>query len=183
MAARVSGDPRVRDTRSVATRRGRDGDLRPRPSTQRRRHPVRRKLSGVPRGACRDAARVAPTVCRESRRRARAVQAVSRRSRRSPRPPAARQGRGQARTREPAASSVRLFQRRIDDLRRERGPAPPDPLTFTAPDAADTGADPSRGHRNRRTRSPHPAIRSTSGSRPAAGCCCAARTEPGNRRC
>ncbi|MFZ0974690.1 MAG: ATP-binding cassette domain-containing protein [Solirubrobacteraceae bacterium] len=38
-----------------------------------------------------------------------------------------------------AASSVRLFQRRIDDLRRERGPAPPDPLTFTAPDAADTG--------------------------------------------
>ena len=38
-----------------------------------------------------------------------------------------------------AASSVRLLQRRIDDLRRERGPAPPDPLTFTAPDAADTG--------------------------------------------
>ena len=37
-----------------------------------------------------------------------------------------------------AASSVRLLQRRIDDLRRERGPAPPDPLTFTAPDAADT---------------------------------------------
>ena len=38
-----------------------------------------------------------------------------------------------------AASSVRLLQRRIDDLRRERGPAPPEPLTFTAPDAADTG--------------------------------------------
>ena len=38
-----------------------------------------------------------------------------------------------------AASSVRLLGRRIDDLRRERGPAPPDPLTFTAPDAADTG--------------------------------------------
>ena len=38
-----------------------------------------------------------------------------------------------------AASSVRLLQRRIDDLRRERGPAPPDPLTFTAPEAADTG--------------------------------------------
>ena len=38
-----------------------------------------------------------------------------------------------------AASSVRLLQRRIDDLRRERGPAPPDPLMFTAPDAADTG--------------------------------------------
>ncbi len=38
-----------------------------------------------------------------------------------------------------AASSVRLLQRRIDDLRRERAPAPPDPLMFTAPDAADTG--------------------------------------------
>jgi macrolide transport system ATP-binding/permease protein len=38
-----------------------------------------------------------------------------------------------------AAGSVRPLQRRIDDLRRERGPAPPDPLTFTAPDAADTG--------------------------------------------
>ena len=38
-----------------------------------------------------------------------------------------------------AASSVRQLQRRIDDLRRERGPAPPDPLTFTAPDSADTG--------------------------------------------
>ena len=38
-----------------------------------------------------------------------------------------------------AASSVRLLQRRIDDVRRERGPAPPDPLTFTAPDAADAG--------------------------------------------
>ncbi len=38
-----------------------------------------------------------------------------------------------------AASSVRLLQRRIDDLRSERGPAPPDPLTFTAPDIADTG--------------------------------------------
>jgi macrolide transport system ATP-binding/permease protein len=38
-----------------------------------------------------------------------------------------------------AASSVRLLQRRIDDLRRERGPTPPDPLTFTAPDAAVTG--------------------------------------------
>ena len=32
-----------------------------------------------------------------------------------------------------------MLQRRIDDLRRERGPAPPDPLRFTAPDAADTG--------------------------------------------
>jgi macrolide transport system ATP-binding/permease protein len=38
-----------------------------------------------------------------------------------------------------AASSVRLLQRRIDELRRERGAAPPDPLEFTAPDAADTG--------------------------------------------
>ena len=38
-----------------------------------------------------------------------------------------------------AASSVRLLQRRIDDLRIERGPAPPDPRMFTAPDAADTG--------------------------------------------
>ena len=38
-----------------------------------------------------------------------------------------------------AASSVRLLQRRIDHLRRQRGPAPPNPLTFTAPDAADTG--------------------------------------------
>ena len=38
-----------------------------------------------------------------------------------------------------AASSVRLLQRRIDDLRDERGPGPPDPLKFTAPDAADTG--------------------------------------------
>ena len=38
-----------------------------------------------------------------------------------------------------AASSVRLLQRRIDQGRRERGPAPPDPLTFTAPEAADTG--------------------------------------------
>ena len=38
-----------------------------------------------------------------------------------------------------AASSVRLLQRRIDQLRSERGPAPPNPLTFTAPDAADTG--------------------------------------------
>ena len=38
-----------------------------------------------------------------------------------------------------AASSVRLLQRRIDDLRSERGPAPPDPLTFTAPDSTDTG--------------------------------------------
>jgi macrolide transport system ATP-binding/permease protein len=38
-----------------------------------------------------------------------------------------------------AASSVRLLQRRIDDLRRERDPTPPDPLTFTAPDAAVTG--------------------------------------------
>ena len=38
-----------------------------------------------------------------------------------------------------AASSVRLLQRRIDHLRRERGQAPPHPLTFTAPDAADTG--------------------------------------------
>jgi macrolide transport system ATP-binding/permease protein len=36
------------------------------------------------------------------------------------------------------ASSVRLLQRRIDHLRRERGPAPPDPLKFTVPDAADT---------------------------------------------
>ncbi len=38
-----------------------------------------------------------------------------------------------------AASSVRLLQRRIGHLRRERGQAPPHPLTFTAPDAADTG--------------------------------------------
>jgi macrolide transport system ATP-binding/permease protein len=38
-----------------------------------------------------------------------------------------------------AASSVRLLQRRLADLQRERGPAPPDPLTFTAPGAADTG--------------------------------------------
>jgi macrolide transport system ATP-binding/permease protein len=38
-----------------------------------------------------------------------------------------------------AASSVRLLQRRIDDVQLKRGPAPPDPLTFTAPDAADTG--------------------------------------------
>jgi macrolide transport system ATP-binding/permease protein len=38
-----------------------------------------------------------------------------------------------------AASSVRLLQRRIDHLRRERGPAPPNPLTFTVPDAANTG--------------------------------------------
>jgi macrolide transport system ATP-binding/permease protein len=38
-----------------------------------------------------------------------------------------------------AASSVRLLQRRIDELRSERGPAPPDSLTFTAPDAADRG--------------------------------------------
>ncbi len=38
-----------------------------------------------------------------------------------------------------AASSVRLLQRRIDDLRGERGPAPPDPLTFAAPRATDTG--------------------------------------------
>jgi macrolide transport system ATP-binding/permease protein len=38
-----------------------------------------------------------------------------------------------------AGSSVRLLQRRIDDLRGERGPAPPDPLVFTAPAAADTG--------------------------------------------
>ena len=38
-----------------------------------------------------------------------------------------------------AATSVRTLQRRIDDLRSERGPAPPDPLMFTAPDAADTG--------------------------------------------
>jgi macrolide transport system ATP-binding/permease protein len=38
-----------------------------------------------------------------------------------------------------AASSVRLLQRRIDDVQLKRGPAPPDPLTFTTPDAADTG--------------------------------------------
>jgi len=38
-----------------------------------------------------------------------------------------------------AASAGRLLQRRIDDLRRERGPVPPDPLTFTAPSAAETG--------------------------------------------
>ena len=38
-----------------------------------------------------------------------------------------------------AASSVRLLQQRIDDLRRGRGPAPPDRLMFAAPDAADTG--------------------------------------------
>ena len=40
-----------------------------------------------------------------------------------------------------AASAVRVLQRRIDELQRERGPAPPDPLTFTAPDGADTGGD------------------------------------------
>ncbi|HEY3926431.1 MAG TPA: ATP-binding cassette domain-containing protein, partial [Acidothermaceae bacterium] len=38
-----------------------------------------------------------------------------------------------------AASSVRLLARRIDDLRRERGPAPPDPLMFTPPVATETG--------------------------------------------
>ncbi len=38
-----------------------------------------------------------------------------------------------------AASSVRLLRRRIDDLRNERGPAPPAPLAFTAPDAAAMG--------------------------------------------
>jgi macrolide transport system ATP-binding/permease protein len=38
-----------------------------------------------------------------------------------------------------AAGSLRLLQRRVDDLRSERGSPPPDPLTFTAPDAADTG--------------------------------------------
>jgi macrolide transport system ATP-binding/permease protein len=38
-----------------------------------------------------------------------------------------------------AASSVRLLERRISALQRERGPAPPDPLTFTAPEAADMG--------------------------------------------
>jgi macrolide transport system ATP-binding/permease protein len=38
-----------------------------------------------------------------------------------------------------SASSVRLLQRRLETLRRERGPAPPDPLTFTAPDAPDGG--------------------------------------------
>ena len=38
-----------------------------------------------------------------------------------------------------AASSVRLLQRRIETLRRERGPAPPDPVAFTAPDSADSG--------------------------------------------
>jgi macrolide transport system ATP-binding/permease protein len=38
-----------------------------------------------------------------------------------------------------AASSVRLLQRRIDHLRGERGPAPPNPLAFTVPDAADMG--------------------------------------------
>ena len=40
-----------------------------------------------------------------------------------------------------AASAVRVLQRRIDELQREHGPAPPDPLTFTAPDGADTGGD------------------------------------------
>ena len=38
-----------------------------------------------------------------------------------------------------AARSVRLLQRRIDQLRRERGPAPPEPLAFAAPDAPSTG--------------------------------------------
>ena len=38
-----------------------------------------------------------------------------------------------------AANSVRLLQRRIENLRRERDPAPPDPLTFTAPNTADSG--------------------------------------------
>ena len=82
---------------------------------------------------------MAPTVRRKSRRRARARQSVDRRSHRNsghwqPGKGAAKHGRESR-----AASSVRLLQRRIDDLRDERGPAPPDPLTFTAPDAADTG--------------------------------------------
>ena len=38
-----------------------------------------------------------------------------------------------------AVSSVRLLQRRLESLQRERGPAPPDPLTFTAPDSAQSG--------------------------------------------
>jgi macrolide transport system ATP-binding/permease protein len=38
-----------------------------------------------------------------------------------------------------AARSVRLLQRRVDHLRRERGQAPPHPLTFTVPNAADMG--------------------------------------------
>jgi macrolide transport system ATP-binding/permease protein len=38
-----------------------------------------------------------------------------------------------------AVSSVRLLQRRVETLRRERGPAPPDPVAFTAPGSADSG--------------------------------------------
>jgi macrolide transport system ATP-binding/permease protein len=37
-----------------------------------------------------------------------------------------------------AASSVRLLQRRIEKVRRERDPAPPDPLTFTPPDTPES---------------------------------------------
>ena len=56
----------------------------------------------VPRGARRDAARVAPTVCREPRGRARALRAADRRSRHNAGPLATRQGRGQARAGEPS---------------------------------------------------------------------------------
>ena len=83
-----------------------------------------------------------------------------------------------------AASSVRLLQRRIDHLRRERGPAPrirsrsPRPMQRTRatrscsrpPESPYAVASPSRPTRR-------------SGSAPAAACCCAARTEPGSRRC
>ena len=75
------------------------------PVLERRRHPIRRKLSRVPRGARRDTARVAPTVCRKPRRRARALQAVDHCSRRSSGALAARQGRRQARTGKPSGES------------------------------------------------------------------------------
>ncbi len=83
-----------------------------------------------------------------------------------------------------AASSVRLLQRRIEDLRRERGPAPPDPLTFTAPDAADTSDEilldaTGIAVHGRVTQPSDSPIRLVA----AADCCCAARTEPGSRRC
>jgi macrolide transport system ATP-binding/permease protein len=83
-----------------------------------------------------------------------------------------------------AASSVRRLQRRIDDLRRDRGPAPPDPLTFTAPNAADTGdaillEAAGIAVRDRVIQPSDSPIRSA----PAGACCCAARTEPGSRRC
>ena len=144
-------DRRVRDARSVAPRRGRDGDLRPRPGTRPRRHPVRRKLLRLPRGARRDAARVAPAICRESRRRARALRAVDRRSRRGSGPLAARQGRGQARTREPRSE---LGAAAPAPHRRSPTRARPRPAgsahVHRARCSGDERRDPARRHRNRR---------------------------------